>query len=673
MKKWIIPECPISDDNEMIREFGELMGGVLIRRGIVTLDKAREFFSCGKLSDPFLMSDMKSIVDVIQRALDEDKKIVVFGDYDCDGTAATAMLYSYLEAQGADVDLYIPDRLTEGYGMKIEALSKLADRGTELIITVDNGISAVEEAKFLKEKGIELVITDHHQPGGTLPECAACVDPHRADDMSPFKDLCGAGVVLKLLIALEGDEELVLERYADLAAVATIGDIMPLKGENRFIVQRGLENIRGEQNAGLSQLIKIAGRDISKITAMDLAFYVCPRINAAGRMSTADKAVRLMLCEDDVETARRIAEELNALNSKRRDEEDKIMTDVRSRIDSDPMISRQRVIVMAGEGWSSGMVGLAAGKLVEQYGKPTLLMAVNNGKAGGSMRSVDGFPAHTMLEACGSVLTAHGGHPGAGGCSLDAEKVDEFIGLIHEYAKKNYPKMPSLGLVLDGELSFGALELDSVNKLMLLEPFGEGNRVPVFMFRGCRIRSKTALSNGKFTSLTLENDGVTLRAVTFSVPFSKFYPNVGDRIDIAAQVKTDEYNNTQSVQLRLEDYRPEGFREDRFFAAQRVYEEICRGEGCDKRLAPRVVPQTREELMKIYDLIRKSGGSKTPEELAMFGNGVNFCMLSITLDAFKEAGMIEYENGCPKVVPVKDKTDLFKQGLIARLNKEFLQ
>lgn len=673
MKKWIIPECPINNDNEVIREFGELMGGVLVRRGIVTLDKAREIFSCGKLSDPFLLSDMKSIVDVIRNALDEDKKIVIFGDYDCDGTAATAMLYSYLEAQGADVDFYIPDRLTEGYGMKIEALSKIAERGAELIITVDNGISAIEEAQFLKKKGIRLVITDHHQPGEALPECAACVDPHRADDISPFKDLCGAGVVLKLLIALEGDEELVMERYADLAAVATIGDVMPLKGENRFIVQRGLESIRSEQHAGLSQLIRSAGRSSAGITSTDIAFYVCPRINAAGRISTADKAVRLMLCEDDAESAHRMAEELSELNSKRRAEEEKIMSDVRRLIANDPMILKQRVIVMAGEGWSSGMVGLAAGKLVEEYGKPVVLIASNNGKAGGSMRSIDGFPAHKMLSACGSVLKTHGGHPGAGGFSLDAEKIDEFTRLIREYAKENYPKMPSSSLTLDGEISFGDLELESVKKLMQLEPFGERNRIPMFLFRGCLIKSKSGMSDGKYTSLVVENGGVSLRAITFRVPLAKFYPNVGDRIDIVARADINDYNNTQSIQLVIEDHRPEGFREDRFFAARRVYEEICRGEGCDKSLAPRVVPQSREELMMIYDLIRKSNGAKTPEELAVFGGGVNFCMLSITLDAFREAGMIRFENGCPEIVPVDHKTDLFKQGLISRLNKEFLQ
>ena len=671
LKKWIVSDAPINPDSEVVREFGEFLGSILIRRGIVTLDHAREFFSCGKLSDPFLLSDMKSLVQVVENALNEDKKIVIYGDYDCDGTAATAILYSYLEAQGANVDFYIPTR-EEGYGMNIEALKTLIKRGAELIITVDNGISAIEEAAFLKKNGVELAITDHHQPGEKLPECAACVDPNRADDMSPFKELCGAGVVLKLLIALEGDEDFVLDRYADLVAVATIGDVMPLKGENRFIVQRGLESIRNEQNAGLAQLIKSAGKSCAGITSTELAFTVCPRINAAGRISTADKAVRLMLCEDDGDTARRISEELKELNSKRREEENIILADVRRQMVEDPLIVKQRVIVLSGEDWHHGVVGIVCSKILEEYGKPVVMMAKHGNEARGSARGIDGFSIYKMLSDCKEVLIRFGGHTGAGGFSLEADKVGEFTKRILKYADANYPKMPSPGMTISGEITGRELTLENVRRLSLLEPFGERNEVPVFLLRGCTVRSKRPMSEGKYTSLEIENSGETFRVISFKLPFARFFAEVGERIDIAAIVEINEYNGNESVQLRLLDYRPEGFREDRFFAASRVYEEICRGEGCDKRLAPRVIPQSREELMKIYDLIKKSDGRKTPEELAVFDGSVNYCMLNITLDAFYEAGMAQLQNGCPKIVPVKQKTDLFKQGLLAKLNREFM-
>ena len=448
---------------------------------------------------------------------------------------------------------------------------------------------------------------------------------------------------------------------------------MPLKGENRFIVQRGLESIQNEQNAGLAQLIRSAGRGCENITSTDLAFTVCPRINAAGRISTADKAVRLMLCEDDGDTAKRIAEELAELNVKRREEENKILDDVKKLIAADQMLLKRRVIVLYGEGWHHGAVGIVCARILERFGKPVVMMSAQNGEARGSARGVEGFSVYRLLAACGGVLTKFGGHTGAGGFSLPAENIAEFTRLIHEYADTNYPKMPSPGMIIDGEITGRDLSLDNVKKLALLEPFGGSNEIPVFLLRGCTVRSKRSLSDGKYTSFEIENGGGVFRVISFKLPFARFFPEVGERIDIAASAEINEYNGRESVQLKLADYRPEGFREDRFFAASRVYEELRRGEGCDKRLAPRVVPQSREELMKIYDLIKKSGGRKTAEELAMFDGSVNFCMLSITIDAFCEAGMIKTDGGCPMIVPVKEKTDLFKQGLIAELNRELLQ
>lgn len=672
MKKWIVPGSPVSAENEVNKEFGAFLGGILLRRGIMTLDGARRYFACQSLSDPMLMSDMERAAEIVREALDEGKRITVYGDYDCDGVAATAMLYSYLEAQGADVDFYIPDR-SEGYGMNVESLKRLTDRGTELVITVDNGISAFEEAKFLKEKGVQLVITDHHQPGAAIPECGACVNPNRADDCSPFKELCGAGVVLKLLAALEGGEDFVLDSYADYAAIGTIGDVMPLKGENRYIVQRGLDNIRNEQNAGLTQLIKAAGRSCGKITSTDIAFAVCPRINAAGRMSAADKAARLLLCEDDTETARRIAEELTVLNNERKTAEKKIFDDVQRRFSENPLILKQRVIVAAGEGWHSGVIGIVCAGLAERYGKPAVMISVENGEARGSVRSVEGFSVHKMLTECSGLLTKFGGHPGAGGFSLPADKVEEFTQQIYEYSREFYPKMPAPELAADMEVTARELTLENVGKLRMLEPFGEGNEAPLFLLRGCTLKSKRALKDGSYTSFEIESGGAVLRAVSFKLPFAKFFPNVGDEIDLIASADINEYNGRESVQLKLVDFRPADFSEERFFAAGRVYEEICRGEGCDKRLAPRVIPQSRGELMEIYDLVRRSGGAMTAEEMAVFGGTVNYCMLRVTLDAFAEAGMIEFsETGEPRIVPVKQKRDLFAGGLLAKLNRAFM-
>lgn len=671
MKKWLLPAPVTSANNEVIGEFGDFLGGILIRRGIVTLDSARAFFGCDSLSDPMLMSDMGRAAEMVRNALEEDKRITVFGDYDCDGVCATVMLYSYLEAQGADVDFYIPDR-SEGYGMNIEALEKIAARGTQLVITVDNGIAAVKEAEFLKSKGVELLITDHHQPNASLPECGACVDPNRADDPSPFKDLCGAGVVLKLLMALEDDAEFVLDSYADLAAVATIGDVMPLKGENRYIVQRGLENIKNEQNAGLTALIKSARRQCGKIASIDIAFYVSPRINAAGRMAAADKAVRLLLCDDDAETAKRIAEEIELLNNNRRTAENKILEDCRALCRENPLILKQRVIVLSGEGWRHGVVGIVCSKLMEKYGKPVIMIAVENGMARGSVRGVEGFSVHRMLMECSAPLTAYGGHPGAGGFSLPADKIGEFTEMVCRYAGEYHPKMPIPAITADTEVLCSDLTPDRVKLLSQIEPCGERNPVPQFLLKDCTVKAKHAMKEGLYTSFDVESGGVTLRAVTFKIPFEKFFPNVGDEIDLIATAEINEYKGKESVELRLIDYRPAGFREERFFSAERVYEEICRGEGCDKRLAPRVIPQSREELMHIYDLIKRNNGKRTAEEIAVFDGSVNYCMLRVTLDAFAEAKMVELDENCiPKILPVTEKRDLFASGLLFELNKQF--
>ncbi len=387
-KRWKVMQSVGTPNADVIAQFGPLAGEILTRRGMLSGGA-----SCTELPDPLLIKDMDKAVEVIRNALEEDKKITIFGDYDCDGVCAAAILYGYLEAQGADVDLYIPDRLKEGYGMNPEAVKAIADRGTELVITVDNGISAHNEAKLLKEKGVQLVITDHHQPSETLPECDACVDPHRADDTSPFKDLCGAGLAMMLLIAIEGDEEFILDSCSDLAALATVADVVSLRGENRFIVIRGLENIRNEQNAGLTSLIKAAKCSPAAVSSTDLAFYVAPKINAAGRLKTADTAVQLLLCEDDADRARTLTEELMRLNQERQKICDDIYADARKMIAEDPLIAKQRVIVLAKEGWHHGVVGIVCSRILEEYGKPVVMIAIDGNKTSGSMSSVEGYSA----------------------------------------------------------------------------------------------------------------------------------------------------------------------------------------------------------------------------------------------------------------------------------------
>ncbi len=669
MKKWLCSPAPAGVNNEITAQFGELLGGVMLSRGITTLDRAREFFGCSSLSDPLLLKDMESAVDVIRQALDEGKKITVYGDYDCDGVTSTAMMYGYLDAMGAEVEYYIPDR-SEGYGMNIPALEKILDQGTELIITVDNGVSAVEEAEYIRQRGAQLVITDHHQPPQELPVCEACVNPHRQDDNSPFKELCGAGVVLKLLCALEEDEEFVMEQYAELAAVGTIGDVMPLVGENRYIVRRGIEDIRASQNIGIDRLLRTAGVSPESVDATTVAFSICPRINAAGRIAAADKAVQLLMA-DSPEQAGLLSEELNLMNENRRAEEARIMEDVSRQLESDPSILRERVLVVSGEGWHHGVIGIVAARLLEKYGKPVLMISVENGEARGSARGVDGFSIYKLLDRCSRVLTKFGGHPKAGGFSLPADRIGDFRQMVYAFCRECYPKMPEYTVSADMEITGDRLTEEALNSLSQLEPCGEGNQRPVFLLRNCTVESKRALKDGRYTSFELRSGGVKLKALCFGIPFAKFHPEQGSMVDIIAAAELNEFRGVKSVTLKVQEIRPSGFREDRFFAAQRTYEEISRGEGCDSRLAPRVIPD-RNALMAVYDLLRKYGGSMSAEELCIYGGSdLNYCMLRIALDTFASAGMAEQSADADTVrlIPVTHKTDLMASGFLADLRR----
>lgn len=669
MKKWLCSPAVSGVNHEITQQFGELLGGVMLSRGITSLDRAKEFFGCSSLSDPFLLRDMQTAVEVIRQALDEGKKITVYGDYDCDGVTATAMLYGYLDAMGAEADFYIPDR-SEGYGMNIPALEKILDRGAELIITVDNGVSAAEEAEYIRSRGAQLVITDHHQPPQELPVCEACVDPHRPDDNSPFKDICGAGVVLKLLCALEEDEELIMEQYAELAAVGTIGDVMPLIGENRYIVRRGIEEIRSSQNIGIDRLLRTAGVAPENVDASSVAFSICPRINAAGRMAGADKAVQLLMTESP-EQASLLSEELNLVNDRRRAEEARIMQDVDRQLESDPRILKERVLVVSGEGWHHGVIGIVAARLLEKYGKPVLMISSENGEARGSARGIDGFSIYRLLSGCSRVLTKFGGHPKAGGFSLPADRVEDFRRMVYAFCREYYPKMPEYAVSADMEITGDSLTEDALNSLSQLEPCGEGNQRPVFLLKNCTVLSKRSLKEGRYTSFEAQSGGVKLKALCFGIPFARFFPEQGSMVDIIATAELNEFRGVKSVTLKVLELRPSGFREDRFFAAQRTYEEISRGEGCDSRLAPRVIPD-RNSLMAAYDLLRKHGGVMSAEDMFVYGGSeLNYCMLRIALDAFASSGMAEQsaDAGTVRLIPVAAKTDLMASGFLADLRK----
>lgn len=655
MKRWTIGN-PDRSAAKVLSQQGGLSGicaEILVSRGIDSMEKAVSFFNADtdedegeRLSDPFLIKDMREAADTVMAAVDGGKSICVYGDYDCDGITATALLYSYIECIGGDVRYYINDR-SEGYGLCADALKRLADEGTKLIVTVDNGISAVSEAALAKELGIELVITDHHQPGEVIPEAAAVVDPHRNDDLSPFKDLCGCGVALKLVAAMDGGSyDSALEQFSDLAAIATVADVVPLAGENREIVRLGLKYLENTENAGLQALLEAASVKFP-VTSTQAAFAIAPRINASGRFATASEAVELLLCEDP-DTAAEMAARLNSLNSERKKTEADIMEEIRGDILKNPHILYERVLFLYGEGWHHGVIGIVAAKLVERFGKPVFILSdENNGgdEARGSARSVAGFSVHKALTACSEVLTKFGGHSGAGGFSLKKENIGAFNDALQKYAAEEFAVMPRLALHADKLLRPEELTAEEISSLGSLEPCGEGNPKPMFAMLGARLDGVVPLSGGAHTKLKLAYGNKAVLGLMFGTKTAEFPYKMGDVLDILAYPEINTYGGQSTVNVRIEDCRRNGVPQKKYFAALDAYERYKRGEGADKALVPRIVPD-RNGLAAVYRAIPETAVDMDSVFSALYsklGDDMNYCRFRLSLDIFAETGLAEVD------------------------------
>ena len=674
MKKWTIgkPEPKAVDTLSNQGGLSSVCAGVLASRGIDTIEKAAEFFNQqeggNQLSDPFLIRDMQEAADALLSAVDEGKRICIYGDYDCDGITATAVLYSYLECMDGNVEYYINQR-SEGYGLCKDAVRRLAESGVELIVTVDNGISAIEEAKLVAELGMELIITDHHQPGDELPEAVAVVDPHRSDDMSPFKDLCGCGVALKLIAAMDGgDYSSALEQFSDLTAIATIADIVPLKSENREIVRRGLKYLENTENMGLQALMGIAGVKIP-VTSTNAAFSIAPRINASGRFGSASEAVDLLLCEDP-EEAEEMAKRLNQLNNERRKTEADIMDEIKASILANPEILNKRVLFLYGEGWHHGVIGIVAAKLVDRFGKPVFILSDDDDYARGSARSVEGFSIHKALTACAEVLTKFGGHSGAGGFSLMKSDIDNFDNALQKYAADNFPVMPVLTLHADKLITPQELSVQSINSLSMLEPCGEGNPQPLFAMLSVRLLDFAALSGGAHTKLKLTYGNSGFYGLMFGMKTAEFPYKAGDILDILAYPEINTYNGNTSVSIRIADIRKSGIKQQQYFAAKDAYEKYKRGEGAEKALIPRIVPD-RTDLAAIYRAVTENTVSFDSVYSAVHSDAINYCKFRLALDIFEELGLFTVDRYCETVsrIPTKTKVDLDSSAILSELKK----
>lgn len=536
-----------------------LTAAVALNRGIDSAEKLSQFIkkTVSGLHSPFLMKDMDKAVDIIRNAVVSGKRITVYGDYDVDGITSVTILIKYLLDHGGNVSFYIPSRETEGYGLNKGAIKSIHDKGCDLIVTVDTGITAREEVAFAKELGMEIVITDHHQCPDLIPDCPV-INPHRADCPYPFKCLSGVGVVFKLLCALEDDYSTkILDKFGDIIATGTIADVVDLTGENRIIVSYGLKKIITSPNLGLDSLISISGMRGRVIDATSVGFSIAPRINAAGRIGNPEKAVQLLLSEN-LSECMELARYLDEENKDRQQQEAQILKDAEQMVENDPSFRDKSVLVLSGNGWHHGIIGIVASRITSKYYKPCMLISCDDGVGKGSGRSIPGFNLFEAMKSCGEVFTKYGGHELAAGFTISPENIAELDKALNNYADTNMSedaKTPSI--TVDFELPAKYITVDDITNLRLLEPFGVSNPKPCFMLSGARITSKRLMGDkNQHIKLALVKDGISFEAVAFRRADINEQYAINDYITVIGNLTVNEWNNTSTPQLIISDILP---------------------------------------------------------------------------------------------------------------------
>ncbi len=670
MKKWKINQTDENKAAELSRkcDLTPLTVKVMLSRGLDSFDKIVDFFTNTELADPFEILDMDKAVAAINKAVDDYDLICIYGDYDCDGVTATAILFGFLQNIGANVMYYIPER-DQGYGMNMNAIDELCEQGVKLIVTVDNGISAIPEAEHIYELGMKLVVTDHHQPLEELPRAEAVVDPHRKDCTSSFKELSGAGVAMKLCAALmDGDLDTIIEQFSDICALGTVADIVPLVGENREIVKQGIMYMKNTENPGLDLLMNKASVRREELSSGSIGFQLAPRINASGRFGSPITAVKALLTEDPDE-AEIYVDELIRLNDLRRNCEAEITKAIMHYIDSHPETLYRRVLVLAGNGWHHGVIGIVAARLLERYGKPVILISIEkDGIARGSARSIKGFNIFECLKYTGELLDHFGGHECAGGLTIQTNKIPKFTEMVYEYASK-FEIMPAATLDCDLALRPEDITVENIFGLKALEPFGAENTNPVFAVLGARIENIISLTNGKHTKLELSFGSVRFPALMFGTSPESLNFVKGDIIDLGAQFEVNSFNGVRSVTAKAMDCRPHGINQDRYFSAKDCYEKFMLGSELPKEFLKRIDPD-RNELVAVYKSLGKYK-KITSDELYMQlrSKEMNYCKLRIIIDAFVQTGLAVYtaSDDSVSLLPVSGKVDLMSADVLVRL------
>ena len=680
-KQWsLAPSCPQGQLALLEAGVPPLLAQILSARGVESAQQARALLSSqsAPLHDPLLLRDMDRAVERVRRALEQDEGMAVYGDYDVDGITSTCLLTDFLSSLGGRVLPYIPDRLEEGYGLNQEAVETLERQGVSLIITVDCGITAVEEVARAAELGIDVIITDHHECKQDLPQAWAVVDPHRPDCPYPFKGLAGVGVALKLAMAVAGKdrEEEIFSRFADLSAIGTVADVMPMTEENRTIVQRGLAALAHPQRLGLAQLMEEAGLGERPVTSVSIGYTLAPRINAAGRMGKAAIAAELILTRDP-QRAAHLARELCQLNRERQAIEGEIFQQCVQRLEQSP---QQGVILLADHHWHQGVVGIVASRLSEKYACPSFMVCLDHGLGKGSCRSWGGVNLFELLSQCADLLEGFGGHALAAGFTVREENLPALGDRLRQVLEQTQQgeELPSV-LETDGAVDPRLLTVEQIQALDLLEPCGTGNPRPVLVLTGAHVHSAVQVGRGRHLKLRLETRGTVLDAIFFSADGGELGLSPGCRVDVAFYPQINEFRGRRDVQLQVVDLRPALSRAQ---LERDLYEKFHRGEALSPEEARSLLP-TRAEFVGLWRYLERQSTLRAPVEdtLIRIARGAAHASgqrevpnrTMVCLEVMEERGLISLsaQSGRLRVTlhRLEHKVDLDASAILCRLRQ----
>lgn len=555
-KKWQVYEVDEEQVEQISKEnnINKLIATILSNKGITKKEDINQYLNPKRTDfhNPYNMPDMEKAVNRIIKAKELGEKVIIYGDYDVDGITSITVLKSFLQDIGINASFYIPNRLNEGYGLNIPAVENIAKQGYNLMITVDCGISCIEEVKRANELGMEVIVTDHHEVGEILPDAVAVVDCKRKDNKYECRDLAGVGVAFKLAQALSiklGLDEKEYLKYLDIVCIGTISDIVPLVDENRVISKLGLMLVNQTKNIGLREILNASG--YKQIDSTAVSFGVAPRLNACGRMGHADEALKLLLSKN-LNEVQELTTLLNNYNRTRQDIEKAIYEDAISQIENNEL-EKNRVIVVAGNNWHHGVIGIVSSKITEMYFKPSILLCLEEGIGKGSGRSIPGFDLHDALTKCQDTLERFGGHAMAVGLTLKQENIEKFKEKFEQIAEEQHIEEITPVIKIDAKVNLSEINKQMVESLKMLEPFGEANKMPIFLFKNLKIDSIRALSEGKHLKLTLKDNSVIVNAIGFNLGSLAEEYRIGDKIDVVGTLEINSFNGVDTIQINLKD------------------------------------------------------------------------------------------------------------------------